>query len=336
MMMKRKFIQVLLLNTLLIVSGTIVFSQDDTQTRTIRSDDFTKHRPLGTNRNKQPKKNEPKSKALTYKYVRQDKNIVRRKTNQPKPPSTSQTVAIINPAKVLEVGLTMWKLRPSRSSESGYKLPVLVNQLTEMWSAERIDLDAPLSAGDRVRLAVESSDMGYLYVIDSEIYSDNSSGEPFLLFPASTAEDNSVQPGLLVDIPDQTEDLPYFLIDPKQENYAGELLTVIISPSPLINLKTDQDGKIENLNVLSDLEMNSETEIFSRIDAEDKIYSTTEANSACGAKTRQFVREKSPDKPCGSQRRQLTQSEPLPQTIYRVKTQAGQIAVAFIKLNVHN
>ena len=187
-----------------------------------------------------------------------------------------------------------------------------------------------------MRLAVESSDAGYLYVINSETYSDGSYGEPFLIFPASTNKDNFVKPGLLVDIPDQKEAFPYFLIDPKQANYTGELLTVIISPKPLTNMKIDKDGKIKNLDELIELETNSDAEIFSRSDAEDKIYTQTEADAACGSKTRQLTREKSKQNPCGTQTRQLTREEPLPQSIYRVKTPAGQPAVAFIKLNVRS
>ena len=152
-------------------------------------------------------------------------------------------------------------MRPSRSSDNGYKLPVLINNIRQLWTAERVNPETGFQAGDRVRLAIEASDAGYLYVIDSEIYSDGSFGAPFLIFPASTDEDNSVKPGLLVDIPDQTEDLPYFLISPRKDNYEGELLTVIISPKPLTNLKTDKDGKIKNLDQLINLEIDAEAEI---------------------------------------------------------------------------
>jgi len=128
--------------------------------------------------------------------------------------------------------------------------------------------------------------------------------------------------------------LPYFLINPKQANYTGELLTVIISPKPLTNIKIDKDGKINNLNELIELEINSNAEIFSRDDSEDKIYTQAEADSACGSKTRKLTREKSAQNPCGTKTRQLTREEPLPQSIYRVKTQAGHPSVAFIRLNV--
>ncbi len=318
---------------LLLVSSAL--AQDDTKTRSITSDDFSSQRPVSKNVNPKTKNNPkitPKTKRATYKYVRQDKNTVRRKTNQTKPPTTTNRTN--KPEKVSEVGVTMWKLRAPRSSDTGYKLPVMVNDRREQWTAERVNPETPFQAGDRVRLAVESSDAGYLYVIDSEIYADGSFGEPFLIFPASTDEDNSVRSGLLVDIPDQAEDLPYFLINPKQANYTGELLTVIISPKPLTNMKIDKEGKIKNLSDLIELETNSVAEIFSRNDTEDKIFTQAEADSACGSKTRQLVREKSAENPCGTKKRQLTREEPLPQTIYRVKTQAGQPAVSFIKLNV--
>lgn len=339
--MKRIFDNVLLFGVFGVLLSISCFAQDDTKTRSITADDFVSQRPVSkaisqANSKSQPAKNNPKSKRATYKYVRQDKNIVRRKNIQTKSTNKASITKTNKPEKVAEVGVTMWKLRPSRSSDSGYKLPVLVNSLRQMWTAERVNSDTPFRAGDRVRLAVESSDAGYLYVIDSEIYTDGTVGEPYLIFPAATNEDNSVKPGLLVDIPDQTEDLPYFLINPKQANYAGELLTVIVSPKPLTNIKIDKDGKIKNLIELSDLETTSDAEIFSRDDAEDKIYTQSEADSACGSKTRQLEREKSVQNPCGTQTRQLTRQEPLPQTIYRVKTQAGQPAVAFIKLNAVN
>lgn len=337
--MKNHLKHILLFGGFFILSVSAAFGQDDTQTRSITSDDFASQRPSGKagsaasglKRNNPPKKQTPP--RATYKYVRLDKNISRRKNFQRKS-KVKPSNAANKPEKVSEVGVTVWKLRPSRSSDNGYKLPVLVNDIRQLWTAERVNLETGFQAGDRVRLAIESSDAGYLYVIDSEIYSDGSFGAPFLIFPASTGEDNSVKPGLLVDIPDQTEDLPYFVISPKKDNYAGELLTVIISSKPLTNIKTERDGRIKNLDELIDLEIDAESEIYSRTDNQDKIYAQAEAEAACGAKMRQLTREGATANPCGTKTRQLTREEPLPQTIYRVKTVAGQPSVAFVKLNV--
>ena len=326
--MKKIYGSILLFGTVIIFSVSSAFAQNG-DSRSITSDDFASQRPVGktsanANRNRRTKR------RPTYRYVRRTTAVRRRKTTK----QTNQTTATTKTEKVSEIGITMWKLRPSRSSDNGYKLPVLINNLREMWTVERIGLDSIFGAGDRVRLAIESSALGYLYVIDSETYADGTFGEPFLIFPVSTGEDNSVKPGLLVDIPDQTEDLPYFLINPRKANYTGELLTVIVSPKPLTNIKIDENGKIKNLDDLIELEERSDAEIFSRNDTENKIYSQAEAEAACGSKARQRQLERQTEKPCGVQTRQLTREEPLPQTIYRVKTQSGQPIVAFIQLSV--
>ena len=328
--MKKNYDNILLFGTVFLLFVSTAFAQNG-DSRSITSDDFASQRPVGKTSNSSNRRtqNNRTKRRQTYKYVRRNTVVRRKKTTKPTNPTTAN-----KPEKVSEIGVTMWRLRPSRTSDNGYKLPVLVNNLREMWTAERISLDSIFAAGDRVRLAIESSDSGYLYVINSETYADGTFGEPFLVFPAATNEDNSVKPGLLVDIPDQTENLPYFLINPGKESYTGELLTVIISPKPLTNLKIESNGKIKNLDNLIELEELSDAEIFSRSDTENKIYSQTEAEAACGSKSRQLEREKNTANPCGTKTRQLTREEPLPQTIYRVKTQSGQPIVAFISLNV--
>jgi hypothetical protein len=317
-----------------LVVGVILFSlsaisaQDGPQTRSITSDDFNNQRPANKNlNNKLPKTS---LRRATYKFVSRNKKVVRRQSVRSKPQNIAKA------EKVYDVGVTMWKLRPPRDTDQGYQLPVLVNNVRQLWTAERVDADTLFHAGDRVRLAIESSISGYLYIINSELFSDGSVGDPFLIFPETEKDDNSVQPGLLVDIPDQREDLPYFLIkNPKNSNYQGELLTVIISPDPLKSFRMGKDGKIKNLEDLIDLENNTAAEIYNRNDSLDKIYSKAEAESACGAKSRQLTREKSAQKPCGEKTRQLTREEPLPQTIYRVKAATDQPLVVLVRINVN-
>ncbi len=335
--MKEQLTRIFLLGSLITLFGLIAFAQTDTQTRSITSDDFASKRPAGgvgsINNAKKPAVTKKQIvRRTSYKYVRRDKKAVRRSeaSVNAKPGEKKETANAVS-----EVGVTIWRLRPSIKSDAGFKIPVLINKLKEFWTAERIDAETYLKSGDRVRLAIESSVPGYLYVINSEIFSDGTYGEPSVIFPWPSDEDNSVRPGMLVDIPDQTEDLPYFVINPKQKKYIGELLTVIVSPRPLSALKTDDEGRITNLEELMELELGAEAEIFSRNDSQDKIYTQEEASAACGGKTRQLVREKS-TQPCGEKSRQLTREEPLPQTIYRVKAFTGQPAVAFVRLNVGN
>jgi len=186
--------------------------------------------------------------------------------------------------------------------------------------------------GDKIRFAIESSKPGYLYVFDRETYTDGTFGPPQMIFPESSRDHNWVAPGILVDIPDQREDVPYFNISPQKGNYTGELLTVIVADKPLTQLKLDRKGYVVNIAVLSELESDTEVETFSRPVDTDKIYSKTEANSACGVKARQLEREKPKDKPCGETLTQLTRDGSLPQSIFQVKTAPGQPKVAFITL----
>ncbi len=346
--------------------------QNNAQTRSITSEDFVKRRPASktsvtiasTNKNSSNNRTKTKStkRRATYVFVPQDKVVRRRRQNSTtvaenktqkstpaetiKIPKGKTAAAVKKPSKPVKIqnkpeelqgiGVTIWKLRPPRLSDAGIKIPVRNKDgRREMWTAERVSSDVDFHAGERVRIAIESSFSGYLYVVNSEAYSDDTAGEPFLIFPASAGDNNRVQPGLLVDIPDQTEDLPYFVINPKNPKYAGEFLTVIISPKPLTNLKTDSDGKIISLNNLIDLEENADAEIYNRTDNQDKIYTQAEADAACGAKAR-GQNSRQLERPCGANTRQLTREEPLPQTIYRVKTTAGQPAVTFIRLNVRN
>jgi hypothetical protein len=251
---------------------------------------------------------------------------LKNKVSRPKPiPAKSPNIS--------EIGVTMWRLRPSRSGEMGPKIQVKSdNERREMWTPERVSTDTVFRAGDKVRFAIESSVAGYLYVVNSEIYSNGTFGDPILIFPASANESNRVRPGLLIDFPDKSEQWSYFNIDPKRENYVGELLTVIVSPRPLMNLKTDAEGRIINIESLAELEENADAESYAKEGGVGETYTNAEAQAVCDQKTRQLTREKT--EPC-AKTRQLTREEPLPQTIYRAKSYVGRPAVLFFKLNVN-
>lgn len=307
-------------------SGSIT----DDRSRSITSDDFNSQRSDAgkTKSTNRLKKAAPR--RAKYKYVTKQSGITRR----PSKPSDQKSLSG-QPAKVTEVGVTIWRLRPPRAADKGPKLPVQVNDSkVVMWTPERVGTDTVFTKGDRIRLAIESSVSGYLYIINSEIYSNGGFGRPMLIFPATVNEDNSVGPGQLVDVPDKNEELPYFFINPKGADYAGEHLTFIVSPKPLTNLKTDNEGYIRDLDYLAEFEEHSDVEVYSRTDTQDKAYTQEEAESACGAKARELTREKLAAKPCGTKSRELTRGEPLPQSIYRVKSATGRPAVAFISLSV--
>src|SRR5712671_1059192 len=111
-----------------------------------------------------------------------------------------------------EIGVTVWRLRPSRSGDTGARVLVLDGLKQSEWTPERIEADTPLNIGDRVRLTIESPRPGFLYIIDREQYADGSFGEPMLIFPTlhTRGGDNRVAPGRLIDIPAQEDQYSYF------------------------------------------------------------------------------------------------------------------------------
>jgi hypothetical protein len=325
------------LSAFIMASVLNIIGQDGSGTRSITSDDFASKRPAsaegavaGKKVTKKASKHASTARAKPpqYAFVRSEKNVSRAR-----PPKAA--AAVKGPLRSLDIGVTLWRLRPPHKSEAGaFLLPVLDDDHERtMWLAERVPIDTVFNPGDRLRFAVESSAAGYIYVFGREMYSDGSFGKPYTIFGGSGAE-GSVRPGMLFDIPDQQEDLPYLLITPKKVNYIGELLTIIIAPRPTDQLALDKDGKLKNGDNLSQIEFGSEAEVYSRSDAENTIFTKAEADASCGVKTRELVREQPGTDPCAAHARELTREEALPQTIYRIKAQSGKPAVAFVKLTV--
>lgn len=297
-------------------------------TRSITSEDFAKKRPV-TPKHKRPAA--PPRKSVIYTSKKREKIAVRWKPSGEKvrPPKPAGKL-ISN-----DIGVTIWKMRRPLPSDNGVQLIVKADGRDEMWSSVRVDPLSPFRAGDKIRIGIESPNAGYLYVMNSEVSTDGSFGEPSLIFPTSDAKFNSVTAGMLVDIPDQKENYPYFTLRPSRGNYAGELLAIIITPKKL-DFQLDDKGKVLNVGSVIDLDSEIDFQIFASIDTNGEIYSQAESDAACGAKTRELVREKREQTPCGSTTRSLTRDAPPPQTIYRVNTYAGRPAIALIRLNAIN
>lgn len=306
-------------------SATVAVAQDGDNTRSITSDDFAKARPAASSNSG------PRRSSVKYNLVRRDKKQIRWK-------STKAVVKRPQPkGKMIsnDIGITIWKMRRALAVDAGVLLPVKVGSSVEMWSSVRVDPLSPFKAGDLIRLAVESPATGYLYVINSEISSDGSYGDPSLIFPAPANQYNSVTAGMLVDIPDQKEPFPYFKLEPKKGNYAGELVAVVITPVKL-NFQVDEKGKILNIGSVIDLNLGIDVQVFGSTSTTEQLYTQAEADSSCGSKSRELVRVKQEQSPCGTTSRSLTRDEPLPQAIYRVNTYRGRPAVALIELRTAN
>jgi hypothetical protein len=209
------------------------------------------------------------------------------------------------PAPSEEIGVTVWRLRPSQSMDTGARVVVQDGLRQTEMTPERIEADTPLNIGDRVRLTIESPRPGFLYIIDREQYADGSYGEPMLIFPTKGTRggDNRVAPGMLIDIPAQEDQYSYFTAQPTgdRRDQIAEVLTIILVTQQLPLPIGAQPLKLTNTQVAG----------------WEKIWGgTSERLELVDGAGRQWTKE---EKMAGAANgRQLTQGGPPPQTVYRV------------------
>ena len=204
------------------------------------------------------------------------------------------------------VGVTIWRLRPARNTDSGERLIVHDDNATKEWVPERISANTKLGPGDRLRVSVEAARAGYLYVIDREQYADGSLGEPYLIFPTTRTlnGDNKVSVGKLTEIPAQEDSPPFFTIRKSRPDQVAEVLSVLVTPAPLEGLEiTEKAQKLTEAQVANWEKMWSTS--VGRLDMENVGQSWTREEKDAGALNT----------------RALTASAPAPQMLfYRPKT----------------
>jgi Domain of unknown function (DUF4384) len=214
------------------------------------------------------------------------------------------------PIPTEEIGVTVWRLRTSQSSDTGARVVVLDGLRQTEMTPERIEADTPLNIGDRVRLTIESPRPGFLYIVDREQYVDGSLGQPMLIFPTlrTRGGDNRVAPGKLIDIPAQEDQYSYFTAQPTgdRRDQIAEVLTIILLPQPLPLQIAELPLKMTNTQVA---------------EWEKTWGGTAERLELVGGAGRTWT---SAEKLAGAAGgRQLTQGGPPPQTVYRVARKAG-------------
>ncbi|HKO95648.1 MAG TPA: hypothetical protein VJU86_01560 [Pyrinomonadaceae bacterium] len=269
-------------------------SQDqDDGSRQIVLEEFTKARPSVPPRPKVgPRKPPPKAVTRPPKYIRKT------------PPLTAASKTSTG---TMEIGVTLWRLRPGVAGDSGARVLVMENSQSSQWSSQRVEIDTPLQIGERVRLTIESPRAGYLYVIDREQYADGSLGDAYLIFPTlrTRGGNNQVRPGKLIDIPAQEDTPSYFTLvpSPNRNDQVAEVLTILVSPQPLEDLELSNNPiKLSRSDVEKwERVWSSGFERFEMVDGAGKTWTTAEKEASAMSSSRL-----------------LTQEEPAPQTIYRV------------------
>ena len=205
------------------------------------------------------------------------------------------------------LGVTIWRLASDKDAVGADKGAARIKapDASQQYVPTRVSAETKFEPGDKVRLSFESPNPGYLYVIDRELYADGTVGQPILVFPTMMARggNNRIDAGQMIEIPTQSDRVPYFTLESRNKNWRGELLTVIVSPEPLKDVEIP-DGPSPIAAALFDAIENkylkSITE-YEQLGTEGNAY--TKAEKKAG----------------GSLTRELTQKDPFPQTMFRVK-----------------
>lgn len=273
-------------------------------TRKIVSEDFTRNRPKESSSSTQPSvSNQRKSRLRkrVYRLAGTTKTLIGPTTNKTNP-TKGPPVSL----EAQQLGITIWRLRRARTRDLGQRMLVREKDKLSEWIPERIEVDTPLHRGDKVRLSIESPRKGYLYIVDRELYSDGTMGEAMLIYPALDMRggDNQVRAGKLIDIPAQEDDPNYFKASPNRADQVGEVLSIIVTTSPL-DLPIGVEPLPISASQIAQWEKTwaSGTERFEMVGGAGQRWTTEEKEAAHATGTRQ-----------------LTRHEPSPQTIYKIAT----------------
>jgi hypothetical protein len=221
------------------------------------------------------------------------------------------TAPITNPTAAL--GATIWQL--ITPNDKTKELVQEESDQTLEFSARRVRANERLNFGDRVRVSIESPREGYLYVVDREKYADGSFGDPVLVFPTLRLNhgDARVLPGMLINIPRAPS---YFRLIPnaQRKDQIAEILTIIVTSKPLDLELTDKALRLPKTQVEEwETLWAAPTERYEMEGGEGKLMTKAEHDAAVLSG-------------------RLSQTDPAPQTIYRIAGKPGNPLMVVIPL----
>jgi hypothetical protein len=265
-------------------------------------------------------------KGSALKFNKNPVYKVRKKlTAAKKPKTTKKTLATIaKPATDLwgDVGVTIWRLSDASNVDDSETAKLLTRDLSgsiTQYEGERVAAGGSFTLGDKVRVSIEVPRTGYLYVVDREVYTDGTYGEPYLIFPTklSRGGDNKVDAGMLIDIPAQSDPEPFFTLKASDPRWRGELLSIIITSEPILEVPLPSRPSPIASKLVDAWESKylKQPILFEQQGTAGKTYTIAERDA-------------------GSGKRQLTQGDPYPQTVYRVKMSPKEPVMINIDLTV--
>ncbi len=228
--------------------------------------------------------------------------------------------ASARPAAGAALGVTLWRMQPSQPGDGARLLVQAVGKGSGQATPHRIEADDVLTGDDQFRLSVEVPAGGFLYVVDQEASASGGLGEPYLIFPTrgTRGGDNRVVGGQLVEIPAQSDPQPVFVVQKDKADYAGEHLTVILTPQQIPGL------------TLSGVALRLPRQTFESWLAQ--YGSPYRHFELAGGKGKAWT---TPEKQAGeSAARLLKQSDPAPQTVFFFPERAGKAMLATLDLKI--
>lgn len=218
------------------------------------------------------------------------------------------------------LGVTIWRMRPPSAADNQDSRLLLQEEDTRdnaEWTPERVEAETTFTAGERVRLSVESPRTGFLYVIDREQYADGSTSDPYLIFPTLRirAGDNAVAAGRVIELPDRSA----FRLKPMRPDYKGELLTLLVTSEAFAEIAVGPRLQKLDAKLVEQWERQwaATTERFEMVGGAGKTYTKTE-------------------KEAGAEGRLLTQEDELPQTLLHIIAKPGSPILVALPLRVDN
>jgi len=291
---------------LLGIHSTIFAGLPQGTERKIVSDDFTKNRQEAAPSNSNSKsQGQSSNNVVPRPKPRRTYRLASQPIIKTRPSSTGSVIA--------QLGITIWKLRPADTNDTGGR--ALIREKSKGWVPERVEGETMFREGDHVRISVESPRAGYLYVVDRDLFSDGTTGGAMLIFPWSDA-DNQMRPGRLVDIPPQEDDPSYFTARLTGPNQVGELLTFVVTSTPLDLPISDKPFQIATGQMRNwEKVWGGESERFEMEGGAGEAWTKQEQQASARKGTRQ-----------------LTRDDPAPQTIYRVSTTDNKALLVNVRL----
>jgi hypothetical protein len=237
-----------LLLLIILICGTYSINSAQEGSKSIKSEEYLAKRPADTSGGRvDTSANVPKD----QRPVGGNKNNSGRRESR-KPTKTRETapsfVYIVDkdfpdgpPPRNYEyvrMGMTIWRLSPTQCPIPDCPLPKKIADSSKglVDTATRIDDNARLNNGERVRLGLESlAQSGYVYIIDREQFDDGSMGEGVLILPTKKIESgkNWAQPGQQIHLP-RADGCFCVKARNSQRVLVADVLTVILSRTPLL------------------------------------------------------------------------------------------------------